>query len=340
MAWRALCAFFTSCFDFALRFWNQFCTHVSFDALVQDLPQVAHIDFIQRNIQRFGKSLLGTGVWFCLVRIMCLEDVMLLFCKPRLDVTSDLMLCHRRGIWIPGLLGHGCLRHGFVVLLVMLLLELLCRHVAEIGRIHGLVRRISAAVVHLVGRVLGLRSRSPALVETGYSESGRAGVARAAGRGIETGIAVERGCNGRQCGRGPVVTGERAVPGFGQTRIGKRGKGREYRLRRRPGSGDGSWRMDRGATVTRRTTAARLTGGRKGAARAIQQVKSGALRRGYATRAALSRPQPARSLPADLGESQMASACALCDAELCGGRARGYGAESAPLLASMPAAVC
>lgn len=89
---------------------------------------------------------------------------------------------------------------------------------------------------------------------------------------------------------------------------------------------------------------ARRTGGRKGAARTIQQVKSGALRRGYeggALALDVGRPlsQPAACLQI-LGKVRGGSACALCDADLCAGRARGYGAESAQLLARMPSAEC
>lgn len=76
---------------------------------------------------------------------------MLLFRQPRLNVAGDLMLCHCRGIWVPGLFGQGRLRQSLVVLLIVLLLELLGGQVPKIGRVHGLVRRIGAAVVHLFG---------------------------------------------------------------------------------------------------------------------------------------------------------------------------------------------
>lgn len=80
---------------------------------------------------------------------MCFEDIVLLFRKPGLNVTSDLVLRYGIYVWVSGWIGHARLWHVLIVLLVVLLVEVLGGRIAIVVCVHGLVRRKGAAVIHL-----------------------------------------------------------------------------------------------------------------------------------------------------------------------------------------------
>lgn len=116
---------------------------------------------------------------------------MLLFRKPGLDVAGNLVLRHGIYIWVSGWIGHACLWHVLVVLLVVLLVDVLGRRIAKVVRVHRLVRRKCTAVIHLAGRVSELHFVCPTLVRADGSECGRANVAREKGGQIQTARTVE-----------------------------------------------------------------------------------------------------------------------------------------------------
>lgn len=115
---------------------------------------------------------------------------MLFFCKPRLNVASNLVLRHSGNIRVPGWIGHACLWHVLVVLLVVLLVKVFGGRIAKVMCVHRLVRRKCTAVVHLAGRVTRVHSVYSTLVRADGSECGRADVARGKGEQIQTARAV------------------------------------------------------------------------------------------------------------------------------------------------------
>ena len=82
---------------------------------------------------------------------------MLFFRKSWLDVASNLVLRYGSHIRVPGRIGHACLWHVLVVLLIVLLVEVLGGRVAKVVCVHGLVRRKCTAVIHLAGQVSELQ---------------------------------------------------------------------------------------------------------------------------------------------------------------------------------------
>ena len=115
---------------------------------------------------------------------------MLFFRKPWLNVASNLVLRYGSHIRVPGRIGHACLWHVLVVLLVVLLVKVLGGRIAKVMCVHRLVRRKGTAVIHLAGRVSKLHSVCSTLVRADGSECGRADVARGKGGQIQTARAV------------------------------------------------------------------------------------------------------------------------------------------------------
>ena len=81
-------AFFASCLDLALRFWNQFCGIVRRASEDSDAHNT-YVDLVEGDPQRLGEAFLCLCIRLVLSLVMRFENVVLLLGQTRLDVYSE-----------------------------------------------------------------------------------------------------------------------------------------------------------------------------------------------------------------------------------------------------------